>query len=300
MKLEVRNCNVCHEDFVAVEVEGRMPVVCQRCNSLMKARRVGVVEDRKCLGTYRGVEVITDLPAWNFVNTHTGPCFKSDTKGSQGGASWSGRIVIWARGFGERPPQKGDRVNIRLMESSVMPKTCTINKRLDELAAPIHKQAQELAESRAADGSNSSMETLVADARWETRRRFGEEMRALETRRYVVLEPATPDELSDDEREARLMLAFAQAYSKTTLKGLGRQFHASLDTENVISVLGSASGTCRSGRFGTAYVLAVVSPTHPLVRKFSEDGRTETTFYPPEASGFDEEEIEVKELLEEL
>lgn len=297
METEVRKCNICERDFLAVEIEGKMPVVCQECNTTMKAGRAGIVKDRQCLETHR-VEIITDLPEFRAVNTPREKCFKADLKGSQGGASWSGRIVIWARGFGEKPPQKGDRVNVRLMVSSIMPKTRTINKRLDELAGPIRKQAQELAESRAADGYNSSMETLVADARWETRCRFGEELRVIETHRYIVLEPVTPE---NEEHEA-LMLAFAQAYSKTTLKGLGRQFHASLDTDNVVSVLGSASGTCRSGRFGTTYVLAVVSPTHPLVRKFSEDGHTETIFYPPEAgSGFCEEiEVVEEEVLEEM
>lgn len=292
MKFEIRDCGVCHGEFVAYEMEdGRMPTACQKCNSLLKARHPGVVEGRKCLEVYRSVKVVTDLPAWKIITTKTGDCFKTDIMGRQGGASWRGRIVIWARGFGETPPKTGDYVNVRLMESTIRPKRKTIGRKLDKLSGPISKQAWDLARSQVVEGSD--MDSLVAEAKREVEERFAEELGRLETHVYVVLEPATPDEeLTEDERKANLMLVFANAYSKTTLKGLGRQFHANLETENVVSVLGRAYGGARSGRFGTDYVLAVVSPDHPLIRRFSEGGQVTTTFYPPK------EELSCDALLE--
>jgi len=150
------------------------------------------------------------------------------------------------------------------MESTIVPKPERVEARLERYSGVIAKQAGD---------DPAKLE--------EVRNRFREELGAVEKHRYIVLTPTNPEKLLDEEKTANRMLVFQSAYSKTTLKGFGRQFHASLDTESVISVLGSCSGGARSGRFETQYVLAIVSPDYPLIRRFSEGGETTTTLYPP-------------------
>jgi|GEM_PF-3270928 hypothetical protein len=292
--MELRNCRSCGDNFAVYETVERAnqevteQLDCPRCASLRHERRVGVVEARKCLEEYHGVKIISDLPSWVPVHTRAGDALKSVTKGSKGGASWSGRIDIWARGFGEKPPAYGDLVDVRVMESTIAPKKGVVQKRIDNLFGVITKQATEEARVQRdkiyeEEKRSVEIEDILPGIRQDVIARFREELSVVETHKYIVLTPTDPAKLLEEERNANRMLVFQPAYSKTTLKGLGRQFHASLDTENVISVLGSASGSARSGRFGTHYVLAVVSPDHPLIRKFSEDGHTEATFYPAKA-----------------
>lgn len=274
--MEMRVCGNCGENFAVYEqIDENTPQKnCPKCASLRRARRTGVVQTRKCLEEYRGVQIITDLPTWNDVRSRAGHSLKSVTKGSQGGASWSGRIDIWARGF-DKAPTNGDFVNIRLMESSVEPKPEMVEARLEKYAGVISRQAGD---------DPAKIEEVTA--------RFKKELSQIEKRRYIVLEPATPNEdLDEEERNAHLMLVFESAYSKVTLKGFGRQFRSSINTENVISVLGSAAGGARSGRFGTEYILAVVSPDHPLVMKFFEKGEVTTTMYPPLPQGIEMEPV---------
>ncbi len=289
--MELKVCRNCGDNFAVYEIveidnqEVAEQLDCPRCASLRHERRAGVVETRKCLEEYHGLKIISDLPAWGLVHTHTGDIFKSVTKGSKGGASWSGRIDIWARGFGEKPPACDGLVDVRVMESTIAPKKGALQKRIDNLFGVITKQAIEEARTQRdkiceEEKRSVEIDDILPGIRQDIVARFREELSAVEKHKYIVLTPTDPAKLLDEERNANRMLVFQSAYSKTTLKGLGRQFHASLDTENVISVLGSASGSARSGRFGTHYVLAVVSPDHPLVRTFSEDGRVEKTFYP--------------------
>jgi hypothetical protein len=76
----------------------------------------------------------------------------------------------------------------------------------------------------------------------------------IRTRHYLVLEPS--------DGEATCQLVWAEAHTKTTLKGLGRQYWARVEGAPIASWY--VFGGVRSGRAHTTGVLAIVDQEHPL------------------------------------
>lgn len=66
-------------------------------------------------------------------------------------------------------------------------------------------------------------------------------------------------------------LVWAQAYTKTTLKGFGRQYWAHLEGSPLWQL--GVTGGARSGRFHTDARLAVVEEGNPLIHVHRENGR---------------------------
>jgi len=147
------------------------------------------------------------------------------------------------------------------MESTIVPKPERVEARLERYSGVIAKQAGD---------DPAKLE--------EVRNRFREELGAVEKHRYIVLTPTNPEKLLDEEKTANRMLVFQSAYSKTTLKGFGRQFHASLDTESVISVLGSCFRRRSFRASKHNIVLAIVSPDYPLIRRFPREGNNDNVY----------------------
>lgn len=88
-----------------------------------------------------------------------------------------------------------------------------------------------------------------------------------EKQKYLVLEPS--------EEESELKLYWIRADYKTTLKGLGRQYHAQIDLTTAVWAKEFYS-SCRSGRYGSKMALVIVSPDHPAYYKQTGDIQNET------------------------
>lgn len=89
-----------------------------------------------------------------------------------------------------------------------------------------------------------------------------EVMEREETNEYVLLTRTLASTTSALQRDALPVLCWIEAYSKTTLKGLGNQFHRRIVGNPLWSL--SVDGGCRSGRYGTHGMLAVVDPMDPV------------------------------------
>jgi hypothetical protein len=72
------------------------------------------------------------------------------------------------------------------------------------------------------------------------------------------------------------VLLWLEAYSKTTLKGLGRQYAAGLNLDAAEETW-QVRGGARSGRYGTQAALVVCAPGAPIGKWHREGGATTAT-----------------------
>jgi len=223
------------------------PRRCPRCQDIRQARP-SVVEERRELATFGPVEVVNLPGEWG--EYHTGvegdyPRYRIDIKGQAYGASWNGRIVIYA----PHPVAPGEVVTIREMEAT--------HRFREEAVEVVHVQ-------KTVDDPPTHWEVhphSVTSAE-------GEE--ALRTRRYLVLEPAPAG------TEPKGKLVWATAYTKTTLKGFGRQYWAKVGGNPIVQW--AVTGGYRSGRASTTGVLAVVDSDHPLTVEVTGDIKEEKVY----------------------
>ena len=228
LKLVCQRCEkefpVSPEHFMRLGFK-HLPKRCPTCKDEIQGRP-SVVTEREVLNVYDGVEIVS-LPAlsWEKVSASDIPTYKMVVKGSIYGASWSGRIDIHST----KIPKVGDIVSIREMYSK-------------------HRVKVKRNERKTLHGTVSIEETLPIttddpDA-YET----------IHSHRYLVLEPW--------EGEPTSKLVWAEARTKTTLKGLGRQYWARVEGAPIASW--KVKGGYRSGRAYTVGVLAIVDSEHPL------------------------------------
>ena len=85
---------------------------------------------------------------------------------------------------------------------------------------------------------------------------------------YIVIEPLAG-------ADPKLLLVWAEAHTKTTIKGFGRQYHSHLSGGPTVWEK-RVHGECRSGRYGADAALAIVDPSATLVVVHQEDGHTES------------------------
>jgi len=173
---------------------------------------------------------ICSLPA-EWQEFHSGfsgdfQCFKIDVSGRRYGASWRGRIVIYA----DKPYEVGDVVRIREMEA-------------------VHKVKAVYTEKATIYGGTVTL-------RKEVPLSSKEGVEELARRPYLVFEDASSD-------EPQAFLVWAEARTKTTLKGFGRQYRASIIDKSLKSW--DIYGGYRSGRAYTEAVLAIVDSEHPVI-----------------------------------
>ncbi len=218
-----------------------IPKKCPACCDIQQ-HRPELVISRKCEQFFPVVRIKSLPGEWVEFNPEGNsiPCFRQDVKGSRFGAAWNGRIVI----FTLRPVTENDVVSLSVM------KVC--------------KQVREVTTSHA----TMKHGTVATTHRVPMSCEEGDVKEVTDT--YLRLDPS---QVNGEEVPS---LVWATAHTKTTLKGLGRQFHASIDTDTAIWSM-SISGGARNYRFHTEGVLAIVSEQHPLLKKFSEHGQTTET-----------------------
>jgi len=209
-----------------------MPKRCPTCCDLRQGRP-SVIVDRSILNLYDGVE-IASLPPGEWEESRGWdkdvPACKLTIKGDRYGASWSGRIDLFAL----RAPEKGDIVSIREMEAQHRVKV------VRELRSTL-------------EYGSVTVEREIPITTTEEEEPEAEKV--IRTRKYLVIEPF--------DGPATSRLVWAEAHTKTTLKGFGRQYWASITGDPVASWI--VSGGYRSGRAGTTGALAIVSEDRPLV-----------------------------------
>lgn len=242
VKLE---CQKCGREFTfspqhfAVLGFKHMPKRCPACADVIQSRP-SVVQERKLLNVYDKVEVVSLPCRWEEYkgSAKDVPSLRMTVKGSRYGASWEGRIDI----FAPQPFAAGDIVSVREMEVTHLVKVVT-----------------------------SSRDTLhhgVVTTQKEVPLSFQEGDEVIRTRKYLVLEPC--------EGPATCRLVWATARTKTTLKGLGRQYRAKVQGAPIASW--AIRGGVRSGRAHTVGVLAIVSKDHPLVVTTTGDIQEEVVY----------------------
>ena len=230
-KLSAHGCADCGKYFVYYPQyirSGEAPKRCPRCKDVEQGRP-SLAEERRQIAFYEGVRVVSLPGEW--VEFHSGarrdaPQWRIDIKGQEFGAAWDGRIVIYA----PRPIVAGEVVNVREMEVIHRVKVKT------ETRQTLHHGPVTVERELPITGTE------------------GEEM--MRQRRYLVLEP-TPDV------QPKVELVWATAYTKTTLKGFGRQYWAKVGGSPIAQW--GISGGYRSGRAHTDGVLAIVDEEHPLL-----------------------------------
>ena len=230
---------------------------CPKCSDV-KQLRPSIVETREELFSLDGIK-ITSLPGeWvkykaDYETDY--PCYKIDLSGSRFGTSWNGRIVIYAT----HEFKVGNIVRLREMLATHKTKTVTSS----------HKNLE-------GDDYQLTKETPITSA-------DGEE--TVLSRPYLVLERS-------ERSTATSELISVEAYSKTTLKGFGRQFSANLGGSPIRHW--EISGAARSGRFSTTFWLAIVDNDHPVIRFHTENDQTPSKIY-PSCETVDEEKEEIEE-----
>jgi len=241
-------CSICNEIFpinpktyCALGLDG-LPKRCPRCQDKKQNRPVEVLS-RKAVEEWHGV-LVAEMPV-KFVpfiadeNKGDVPSHRAIIKGSIGdGVSWNGRMDVWS--IGHTDPT-GKVCDIRLME--------VIRNR--KIQVP----------QRGPDGKILYL---------GEERLMEEKLIEGEVQQYLVLEPA-------DNKPSGLQFVFLRANRKTTLKGLGRQFHASLNLETALWSYRLES-YCRSGRYGSLMALAIVSDEHPAYEKVWGDIKRERRY----------------------
>ena len=246
-------CVECGKEFLAFPTRfGTYPKRCPDCLARLHAERGGYQVTRKLLERVvvnAWVRLRLDsLPAnWEKVQIeekhHSRPAYKIDFKGREFGASWSGRIVMWA----DEPILPGNLVDLEQMEARYQvcvsyethhsvgaaykgyDATYTIRKHL-----PLTECQEELDETTDPSGPRSEVDSHV----------------------YYRMRPAR-----DGQATGRLV--YVEGTSKTTLKGLGAQYHVKITIPPDAEVLSHVHGHYRSGRAGGDGYLLVL----PLASK---------------------------------
>lgn len=227
-KLQI--CSQCSKQFPYYTPEP--PKLCPRCSDIAQ-KRPTICIARNTLHKYYGIKIVSLPKKW--VEKQTGekndyPSYYICMKGRRYGARWSGRIDIYA----SRPFEVGDIINIREMQVVHLTKKLFVTKHFFR------------------GGGSYTIEKPVPyfDAPEEA-------VEQKEKREYLVFEKSREPEIA--------RLVWAEAHTKTTLKGLGRQCWASVEGAPLVSW--EISGCMRSGRKQTTGVLAIVDEEHPLIIK---------------------------------
>lgn len=238
-KGKLLECQECGKYFVAyphlypVDWEGD-PKCCPTCTDVRQLRP-SVVVSRQEMVVYDGV-TIESLPfsyGWEERQQDGGdyPTYRMRVLGKAFGANWSGRIDL----FATQPFEKSSVIMLREMVSE---------HRVKKVTESRHHIQRDIHDS----GTHSVTYTVPLQSD------EGEEV--IETRKYLVLEPT-------DTPASGMKLVWVEAHTKTTLKGLGRQYYAQISGSPIASW--SVYGGYRSGRANIHGMLAIVDVEHPVI-----------------------------------
>ena len=231
-----------------------LPKRCPTCLDKVQ-KRPSVVQERTELHRFEGVEIVSLPSEWEKVETGVEtdyPKWKICFKGRTFGASWRGRIDI----FADETFYPGNIVEVHVMKTA-------------HLVLQYSKWAPHIPKSPFDEGTHLVVKNVDINTPRDELPQDATVKEVVETREYIVLEKGS--------ESSGKKLVWETAHTKTTLKGYGRQYHAYLDAASTYWYKG-VKGGYRSGRASTEGVLAIVDEEHPLIRRFSEGGVEEVTY----------------------
>lgn len=171
------------------------------------------------------------------------PSRRLTVKGSDYGASWSGRIDIFSHVW----PVKTGAV-VTLSYNQVRRRTWYVEKKIQTCGFRGYVVGR-------TTSRRVPPNYIPADGESEVKEREEENT-------YVLLTQTLYSTSSALQRDNMPVLMWLEAYSKTTLKGFGRQFHRRIEGVPLWHL--DVSGGVRSGRLGTHAMLAVCDPLDPV------------------------------------
>lgn len=236
---ELRVCVRCSTPFVFYSGRYKSAAkVCPTCQDRIQGRPSRILE-RKELNRWEGIEIQSLPGEWQVFDSEfqtDDACYKIDVKGERYGASWSGRIVI----YGKEEFKTGDIINIREMEA--IHKVKRVSHTTKNIYGDVNTHINDIPLQE--NHKQSMIDNVYVD----------DDARSY--RHYLVFER------SDSPKQCNLH--WIKKYSKTTLKGYGRQYKYSIDATTAITCW-SIRGGARSGRYYTVGVLAITNQDHPVL-----------------------------------
>lgn len=220
-----------------------IPQKCPACVDAIQ-KRPEIVLDRRVKEYFGPVEIETLPDEWAEYRASEGDrhIYRIDVKGKKFGASWYGRIII----FAPAPFAPGDIVVVNVMEVKKLIKEIEKKRKTMEHGEVTYFRRVPI------DSPEGQTKEIVDQ--------------------YIRFDPYKGDEKPIGK------LVWRTARTKTTLKGLGRQYFAGFETEACIWSK-AIRGGFRSGRAYTDGVLAIVNEKHPLVYWFKENGEHREMIY---------------------
>ena len=268
-------CRTCGKEFAWSPAQYKLiglpsrPKDCPLCVGVRRHRSDQTVERKEL---FRSTATITSLPEGEWQKFDTGRDAKArkpwrlTVTGRQFGASWKGRIDLFA--FTDEPPKVGDTVTVSVMEVTKRVRKAPWSRPTLEHGVVSGERQVRLQATEGQVECDALGVPLMAG--------LGREVD--EVRTYVRIEPAA--ECADSEGRE---LVWLQAYTKTTLKGLGRQYRVSLSGNPLWKR--EVSGSARSERFNTVAWLVVVDNDHPVTWRLEEAGQPDREVRYPDLSG---------------
>jgi hypothetical protein len=231
----ISECRDCDKSFESRLIRGAWLVRCPTCADIAQ-RRPSVVIERRQL--FSQLVLVESLPgAWKRFQASPKDegCWEIKRKGSQYGAAWSGRVDMFS----------GDALPPRVGQVALF----------EEIEA-LHRLRSE-SEKVGRYAPNGIRLTYNIEHRLPPQSEKGREI--IDRHRYVRLSSPGAIALNPEELPKLIWLS---CYSKTTLKGFGRQFEYQLIGSPLWKK--EVTGGVRSGRAYTESVLAIVDDDHPL------------------------------------
>lgn len=245
-------CSVCGAEFemnpasYAALGLGSLPKTCPACKDREQYRAAVVLNRRELFAAVVKLgQSVMDLLRHAEVfqpSPRDIPAWRLIVKGRSFGADWQGRIDVYLH---------------------VDPKALSVG----QLVRLAHMESRSKVWVKRWQRGTLEHGTISGYRRCGPKDEGAEERE--EVTQYVTILPAP------DSAEPGGTLVWAQAYSKTTLKGFGRQYAARLEGSPLWQM--SVYGAARSGRFHTDARLAIVEEGNPLIHVHREGGEEERT-----------------------
>jgi hypothetical protein len=247
------NCKRCGTGFDVSAAHHRtfrftgLPTICPTCNDREQGRPT-IVLQRETIwdGVIRIGEsashLLRDLQPF-CAQAGDSPCWKMTVKGARYGHDWHGRLDIYSH-----------------VDPSLLVQDAVVLGAYSRAVKEVWIQTEQ----------RQTMEHGICRVRHRVDPATEGAEKKVEEDTYFVILPIANGEVPVPIGS----LVYAKAYSKTTLKGFGRQFSAAIHGTPIWGF--DFFGGYRSGRAGTATMLAVQADDAPLTVEHHEGGAVES------------------------
>lgn len=245
--LKFNFCEKCEVEFKVYAQRMHSQKLCPTCRQerdIEKSRqRNSVTLEREKL--FSAPVTIHSLPGeWmdcEPIKSNATRYWKMEVRGSQYGRNWDGQITIFSHM--KSPPQVGDTVYMRIMRAEKRVKQITFFKE------SFNAGRVESTATLPAYTTEEEIPALIESGKLHPNAAGSLLMDATIEHEYIVLDGT--------HREPEYNLVWAEARTKTTIKGFGAQYRSDIDLSNAYWHQ-SIYGGVRSGRAHTTGTLALV------------------------------------------